>query len=121
MALATCRIDNLQEIEHARDADFARRVLQAGADALRAHLRDFDVAGRTGDAEFTILLPEPGFSPSERVFALARSVADDISKDDSLNDPVRVALAFGYAVHPEEGSDHDSLLDRAREPRIRMV
>jgi diguanylate cyclase (GGDEF)-like protein len=121
VALATCRIENLDEIEHSRDADFARRVLQAAADALRAHLRDFDVAGRTGDAEFSILLPEPGFSPSERVFALARSVADDISKDDALNEPVRVALAFGYAVHPEEGSDHESLMDRAREARIRMV
>jgi hypothetical protein len=48
-------------------------------------------------------------------------VADDISKDDALNEPVRVALAFGYAVHPEEGSDHESLMDRAREARIRMV
>ena len=32
-----------------------------------------------------------------------------------------VALAFGHAVHPEEGADRESLLERAREPRIRML
>jgi diguanylate cyclase (GGDEF)-like protein len=121
LALAMCRIENLADIERARDKAFGRRVLKAIADALRAHLRDFDVAGRTGEAEFVVLLPEPGYSPSERVFGLARSVADDISKEDALNEPQRVALAFGYAVHPEEGTDLDALLERAREPRIRMV
>ena len=79
------------------------------------------MAGRTGDGEFAVLMPEPGFSPGERVSALARDVADDVSKDDALNEPVRVALAFGYAVHPDEGADRESLLERAREPRIRMV
>ena len=121
VALAVCRIENLDKIQQARDAAFARRVVQHTADALRSHLRDFDVAGRTGDGEFAILLPEPGFSPGERVSALARNVADDVSKDDALNEPVRVALAFGHAVHPEEGADTESLLEHAREPRIRMV
>jgi GAF domain-containing protein len=121
VALAVCRIENLGEIQQARDAVFARRVVQQLADALRSHLRDFDVAGRTGDAELAALLPEPGFSPGERVSALARSVADDISNDDALNDPVRVALAFGHAIYPEEGADGEALLERAREPRIRML
>ena len=116
-----CCIENLGEIEHATDAAHARRVVERTAAALRAHLRDFDVAGRTGDAEFTLLLPEPGFSPGERVLAAARGVADDIAMDESLNAPLRVALSFGYAVHPAEGTDHASLLARARVPRIRMV
>lgn len=121
VAIAVCRIENIDEIKRARDAAFARKVVQRTADALRAHLRDFDVAGRTGAAEFTILLPEPGFSTSERVFALARSVADDVSKDDAMNQPVRIGLAFGYAAHPEEGTDRESLLARASEARIRMI
>ncbi len=96
-------------------------MVERTAAALRTHLRDFDVAGRTGDAEFTLLLPEPGFSPGDRVLAAARGVADEIAKDESLNEPLRVALSFGYAVHPAEGTDHASLLARARVPRIRMV
>jgi GGDEF domain-containing protein len=96
-------------------------VVQRTIDALRANLRDFDVLGRTGNAEFTIMLPDPGFSAGERVFTLARAVADEVSKDQSLNDPIRVAMGFGYAVYPEEGVDCESLLEAAHTPRIRMV
>jgi len=121
LAVAMCLIENLGEIEAATNAARAKRVVHRCAEALRAHLRDFDVLGRTDAGEFTVLLPDPGFSPGEKVFALARAVADDVSKDDSLNDPVRVALAFGYALHPAEGTDREALLERARLPRIRMV
>jgi GGDEF domain-containing protein len=119
--VAVCLIENLGEIEAATNAARAKRVVHRCAEALRAHLRDFDVLGRTDPGEFTVLLPDPGFSPGEKVFALARAVADDVSKDDALNDPVRVALAFGYGLHPAEGTDRESLLERARQPRIRMV
>jgi GAF domain-containing protein len=121
LVLAVCRIENLAEIAQAKDAAHARRVVERTAAALRAHLRDFDVAGRTADAEFGILLPDPGHSPGDRVLAVARSVADDVAKDEALNAPLRVALAFGYAVHPAEGADHAALAEHARTPRIRMV
>lgn len=121
LAVAVCRIENLDELVRAHDRAFGERVVKRTAEALRAQLRDFDVAGRTEEAEFTVVLPEPGFSAGERVSTLARAVADEVSKDDALNDPVRVALAFGYAAHPEEGSDRETLLARAVEPRIRMI
>jgi GAF domain-containing protein len=121
LAVAVARVENLGEIEAATNPARAKRVIHRCAEALRAHLRDFDVLGRTDAGEFTVLLPDPGFSPGEKVFALARAVADDVSKDDALNDPVRVALAFGYALHPAEGADREALLERARQPRIRMV
>ena len=92
------------------------------AAALRAHLRDFDVAGPHGRrGVHACCCPEPGFSPGDRVLAIARGVADDVAKDEALNQPLRVALSFGYAVHPAEGTDHATLLERARVPRIRMV
>jgi len=121
LAVAVCRVENLDEVaRHANPAQ-AHRVVLRCADALRSHLRDFDVLGRTAEDEFTVLLPEPGLSPGERVFGVARAVADAVSKDEALNDPVRIALAFGYAVHPTDGSDRETLLARARDPRIRMV
>jgi hypothetical protein len=48
-------------------------------------------------------------------------VAEEIAKDDALAGSGRPSLAFGYAVHPGDGSDRDALLERARQPRIRMV
>jgi diguanylate cyclase (GGDEF)-like protein len=121
LAVTVCRVENLDEISRTANPAHAHRVILRTADAMRSHLRDFDVLGRTGAAEFAVLMPDPGPSPGERVSELARAVADEISKEESLNDPVRVALAFGYAVHPGDGSDCDTLLTRAATPRIRMV
>jgi len=121
LAVVTCRIENLEEIRRAGDPLHAERLLLRSAEALRAHLRDFDVLSRTDEATFSVLLPEPGAEPEERITALARAVADEVSKDDRLNQPVRVALAFGYAVHPAEGADRAALLARAAAVRIRML
>jgi GGDEF domain-containing protein len=96
-------------------------VVQRTVEALRTHLRDFDVMGRTGKGEFTILMPDPGYSAGERIYALARAVADDVSKDSALNDPIRIAIGFGYSLYPTEGTDREALLTRAEIPRIRMV
>ena len=38
-----------------------------------------------------------------------------------MNQPMRVALAFGYAVHPADGASRKELEARARVARIRMV
>ncbi|MBW2715399.1 MAG: GAF domain-containing protein [Deltaproteobacteria bacterium] len=121
LAIAVCLLENLDEIKGVSGSGRAREVVQRTVDALRAHLRDFDVMGRSENGEFTILLPDPGYSAGERVYALARAVADDLSKDSALNDPIRIALAFGYALYPIEGTDRQSLLAHARTPRIRMV
>jgi GAF domain-containing protein len=121
LLIARCRIDNLDELLAAHDASITRRVVQRTAESLKLNLRDFDVAARTGEGELTILLPEPGYAAADRISALARAVADDVSKADDLNDPVRISLSFGYAIHPEDGPDADTLLERASAPRIRMV
>ena len=91
------------------------------ADALQTHLREFDVLARLDRDEFVVLMPEPGRTPGERVFELARAVADVVSKNENLNQPVRIGLAFGYGAHPADGEDREALLAHARDPRIRMV
>jgi diguanylate cyclase (GGDEF)-like protein len=121
LAIAVCLLENLDEIRGASGRGRAREVVQRTVEALRTHLRNFDVMGRTGKGEFTILLPDPGYSAGERVYALARAVADDVSKDDALNDPIRIALGFGYALYPTEGGERGELLAQAKTPRIRMV
>jgi GAF domain-containing protein len=121
LLISRCRIENLDELVRAQDPSVTRRVIQRLAKSLRQHLRDFDVAARTAEDELTILLPEPGYAAPDRIVALARAVADDVSKDDDLNDPVRVGLSFGYAIHPEDGSEPETLLEKAAVPRIRMV
>jgi GAF domain-containing protein len=121
LAILVCRLENLEDIRRGGSPTRADRLVARTAAALQAHLRDFDVLARTAEGEFAALLPDPGPAPEERITALARTVAEEIAKDDLLNEPVRIALAFGYGVYPTEGHDRGALLARAREPRIRMV
>ncbi len=121
LALCVCRLENREELSAEAGAAHVGRVIQRLAEAMRSQLRDFDVLTRLDHDEFAVLMPEPGRTPGERVFELARAVADAVSKDDALNQPIRVGLAFGYSVHPADGDERDSLLAHARTPRIRMV
>ncbi len=121
LALALCRLENLAELRQALDPAHADRALLQTAEALRAHLRDFDVLARVGDAEFAALLPDPGDDPEQHVAGLARRVAETLSQQAVLQEPIRLSLAFGYAVYPQDGDDRRSLLAAAWQARIRML
>jgi len=121
LVVAVCWIENWKELCSRVNPAHAHRLLLATSDALRSRLRDFDVLGRTGESQFSVLMPEPGPDPARRVADLSRAVAEIISQDEVLNDPLRIALAFGYAVHPQDGATRETLQARASEPRIRMV
>jgi diguanylate cyclase (GGDEF)-like protein len=120
-AVAVCRIENWTSLRDGSDPVHQRRVIQRTAEALRDRVRGFDVVARTDEAEFVLLLPDAAEDAGERVAELARGVAEAVSADDALNEPERVGLAFGYAVHPGDGTDAEALLAAARSPRIRMV
>ena len=120
-----CTIENFAEIVRSGGPATARETVQRVSEALRHNLRDFDVLGRRSEAEFEILLPDPGAAPGDRIYALARAVADQVSKDETFRgsegEQERVSLGFGYAIHPYHGADRAALLGAATPPRIRMV
>jgi diguanylate cyclase (GGDEF)-like protein len=121
LAVVLCRLENLAEVRRALDPAHADRALMRTVEALRTHLRDFDVLARVGEAEFAALLPETGADAEQHVAALARAVAEELIGDGDPHDPVRLALAFGYAMYPQDGSDRRSLLAAAWQARIRML
>jgi diguanylate cyclase (GGDEF)-like protein len=121
LAVVLCRLENLAEVRRALDPAHADRALMRTVEALRARLRDFDVLARVGEAEFAALLPDPGSDAEQHVAALARAVAEELIGDADPHEPVRLALAFGYAVYPDDGSDRRSLLAAAWQARIRML
>jgi predicted signal transduction protein with EAL and GGDEF domain len=110
-------IDDAETLDRAGSLEAALARLGEG---LVAHLGDPERIERDGP-RFRALLPDLGPAPAERVARLARAVAEHVTKDEALNRPARVALAFGYAVHPADAGTREALLARAREPRIRML
>jgi len=121
LALVVCSIENIAAIDAIAEGTRTARLAERIAEAMRAHVREFDVIARTETSEFMAVLPEPGPSPTDRIVALTRAVADDIAKDDPLNDPVRVELGFGYALYPDDGRDRRTLVEHARSIRIQML
>ncbi|MBJ20746.1 MAG: GAF domain-containing protein [bacterium] len=121
LTVCVCRLENRDELLSEAGNAHVGRVIRCLAESLQTNLREFDVLARIDRDEFAVLMPEPGRTPGERVFELARAVADLVSKNESLNQPVRIGLAFGYGSHPADGTDREALLAHAREPRIRMV
>lgn len=121
LALCVCRLENREALASESGLSRVNQIVLKLGETLRHNLREFDVLARVDRDDFAVLMPEPGRAPGERVFELARAVADAISKDESLNHPSRVGLAFGYGVYPSDGSDPETLLGGARTPRIRMV
>ena len=121
LALIVCQIENWGRISREADTEQATRIVQRTAEALRRHVRDFDLVARTADAAFTVMLPDPASPAEETVSKLARNVAEEVSSDDRINAPVRIALAFGFALYPNHGADREALRKHAALPRIRMV
>ena len=121
LALVICKLDNLPELRSGANSRRAERLVTRTAEALRAHLREFDVLARSAEDEFAALLPAPGPAPEDRVTALARAVAEEIAADEELAGGPRASLTFGYAVHPADGVEREALFQRARKVRIRMV
>jgi len=118
LVVGTCRIENFRELGRPEQGT---RVIQRLAEALGRRLRPFDVLARSGESELRFLLPEPEPDPGAKVSQLARQVAEEISGDESLNAPVRIGLAFGYAAWPDDADEPAALLRKSAAPRIRMV
>ncbi len=121
VVILNCDLENIEAIQQASGEAHAQLVVMKVGEALRSHMRSFDVLSQTGDHQFTVLLPDPGEGPEQRLSSLARTVTHEIAKHEELNEPIPLRLAFGYALHPRDGRNRTILLDRAANPRIRVV
>ncbi|CAN5229033.1 hypothetical protein BH18ACT12_BH18ACT12_04000 [soil metagenome] len=87
-------------------------VLRSFADLMRSHVREVDVPGRIGGAEFAIVLPETdaegAASVAERMRQSLAAVLLPVDDDRS----VRVTASFGVA-ELQEGQSGDDLLRAA--------
>jgi diguanylate cyclase (GGDEF)-like protein len=120
-AFVICRIESFAALQQEATPSRAPRALRALAEALKGRLRDFDVLARWDDGELAVLLPDPGREPEERIASLARHVAEEVRKDERLNEPAPIALSFGYAVATGLADTRDGILQQGATPRIRMV
>src|SRR6516164_8458923 len=78
------------------------KVLRAVTDALRTHLRAYDLAGRFGGEEFALLLPHTreidAINVAERLRARVASMAIPVSDHDESAGHITLTISVGVAA-----------------------
>ena len=87
---------------------------------LRASVAAAGAVAMAADGAVVALWIDPHDGPAERRVAQARAAAEAVA-ERLRNASPRPSLAFGYALHPEDGADRATLMTRAGAPRIRML
>jgi len=115
-AILMMDLDNFKEINDTYGHLVGDTVLKAVADALRGSIRKGDVAARYGGEEFAVFLPRQDREQARHVAERVRRVVEEMNLAlDGVQEPIRVTLSVGYAAYPEDGSDHQTILERADE------
>jgi diguanylate cyclase (GGDEF)-like protein/putative nucleotidyltransferase with HDIG domain len=113
-ALLMADLDLLREINNTHGHLAGDAVLQGIADVFREELRHFDVAGRFGGEEFSILLPET--SP-EQAFEIADRIRARIDErrfeTRTVPMPIHATISIGISSFPQDGHDEKSLVHQA--------
>ena len=111
-ALLLVGVEHLIELRGSmgfRAADLASRVI---GERLRLAVRGCDLVGRIGDAEFVVVLTH--LRASNDAMPVARKLIELVDAPLRIEgQELRLSAAMGVAVCPSDGTDADSLMQRA--------
>jgi diguanylate cyclase (GGDEF)-like protein len=102
LSVALVDIDHFKAVNDTYGHLVGDKALRAVTDALRNHLRGYDLAGRFGGEEFAILLPHASeadaTSVAERLRAHVAAMAIPVDDADESAGHVRVTISVGVAA-----------------------
>jgi diguanylate cyclase (GGDEF)-like protein len=104
VAVVVADLDNFKEVNDRFGHDVGDLVLRAFAEAIRANVRDIDLAARYGGEEFTVLLPATDAEGGRELAERLRLAAEGLEIDVGADATVRVTSSFGVAGFPDEPS-----------------
>jgi diguanylate cyclase (GGDEF)-like protein len=102
LSVALVDIDHFKAVNDTYGHLVGDKALRAVTDALRNHLRGYDLAGRFGGEEFAILLPHASevdaTSVAERLRAHVAAMVIPVDDGDESAGHVRVTISVGVAA-----------------------
>jgi GGDEF domain-containing protein len=130
--LALIDIDHFKAVNDTHGHLVGDQVLRAVTDAIREHLRSYDLAGRFGGEEFVVLLPQAGQADAvniaerlrTRIAAMAIPVRNVLGDENSAEDSpaedadghqahVRLTISVGVAALNESTRELTDLMAAA--------
>jgi two-component system CheB/CheR fusion protein len=110
-ALMFIDLDNFKTINDTLGHDAGDLLLQEVARRLEKCIRDGDTAARLGGDEFTVLLET---SDQMAVAKTAQRIVEMLAAAFTLRDSkVCVTCSIGISIHPDDGSDDQTLMKNA--------
>jgi diguanylate cyclase (GGDEF)-like protein len=101
LAVAVADIDHFKRVNDTLGHLSGDLALREVAHALRSSLRDYDIIGRFGGEEFTLLLPQTDTAEAARIAERIREQVSQqvITIDDGSKDgfPLRITVSIGVA------------------------
>lgn len=110
LALVVAHVHDLDEVRSGFGPLGATTMVRRVAAALASAIRLYDVAARTGKAEFSILAPGAG---AEEARALALRLSEEIVRQEEIRLP-RPSVSIGIAVWPLDADTADGLVAAAQ-------
>lgn len=110
LAFVLLDIDYFKRLNDTWGHDAGDRALAAVGEALRSHLRDSDLAARSGGEEFAVLLPD---TPVEGALRVAEELRRAIAEIDLGLERTTMTASFGVAVLGLHADDAHALMQAA--------
>jgi len=111
-AILLMDVNRFKEINDTLGHHYGDQLLCGIADRLRASMSDATEVSRLGGDEFAVLVT--GMAAYEDGTAVAQRIADAFEKPFEVADfVVEAEASIGIALHPDDGTDVDTLLQRA--------
>lgn len=105
-------IDRFKKVNDSYGHQTGDQFIQAVADLLKAHTRDFDFACRYGGEEFLLVMPSTTATIAvKRAEQIRRQCANIRIKHD--NEELSITISMGIATYPRHSKNADELLIKA--------
>jgi diguanylate cyclase (GGDEF)-like protein/PAS domain S-box-containing protein len=112
LALFFIDLDHFKPINDSLGHDAGDDLLKEVASRLRSHLRQSDTVARFGGDEFLVLIPQ--YAEISGVVRVTKKILGEIERPFMICDKeCRISASIGISLHPEDGSDAETLLKKA--------
>jgi diguanylate cyclase (GGDEF)-like protein/PAS domain S-box-containing protein len=112
LALLFIDLDHFKPINDSLGHDAGDSLLKEVASRLRSNLRQSDNVARFGGDEFLVLIPQ--YPEISGVVLVTKKILREIERPFMIcNKECRISASIGISLHPEDGSDAETLLKKA--------